>query len=115
MQSDIEQILIPQSRIAARVAELATQIVVDHTPPRLPTGELTIIPVMTGAMIFTSDLIRRMPIAMKIGLMLVSSYPGTSVKSQGVQMLAERVGEIRGHHVIVIDDILDSGQTLTAV
>jgi hypoxanthine phosphoribosyltransferase len=70
---------------------------------------------MTGAMIFTSDLIRQIPIAMKIGLMLVSSYPGNSVQTRGSQMLANQVGEVRGRHVLVVDDILDSGGTIHMV
>ena len=53
-----------------------------------------------------------MPIAMKIGLITVSSYPGKSLSTQGSHVLGEKVGDIRGRHVLLVDDILDSGGTL---
>src|SRR5277367_6187913 len=113
MQSDIEQILISQQQIAQRVKEMAIQITADHS--NLTGGEITIVPIMTGAMIFTSDLIRHIPMAMKIGLMTVSSYPGQSMQTRGSQLLSNQVGEIRGRHVLVVDDILDSGGTIHMV
>jgi len=115
MQEDIEDTLLTQHQIAQRIKELAAQITADHSPPHLDGGEITIVPIMTGAMIFTSDLIRQIPIAMKIGLMMVSSYPGQSVQSRGSQMLANQVGDIHGRHVLVVDDILDSGGTIQMV
>jgi hypoxanthine phosphoribosyltransferase len=115
MHDQIEKILISQRQIADRVKVLAAQITADHSPANLNGGEITIVPIMTGAMIFTSDLIRQIPIAMKIGLMMVSSYPGQSVQSRGSQLLANQVGEIQGRHVLVVDDILDSGGTIHMV
>src|SRR5579862_2790693 len=116
MQRDIDKILISQVQIARRVRELAEQITIDHSPPAIAEGgEITIVPIMTGAMIFCADLMRQIPIAMKIGMLTVSSYPGRSVRSQGVQFLANQVGEIKGRHVLVLDDILDSGNTLSMV
>ena len=115
MHSFIDSILISQARIAERVKQLAAQITADHSPPNIEEGEITIVPIMTGAMIFTSDLIRQIPIAMKIGLMIVSSYPGKSIQSRGSQILNSQVGKIEGRHVLVIDDILDSGGTLNMV
>lgn len=115
MQSDIERILIPQARIAARVRELADAITADHSPDALRGGEVTIVPIMTGAMIFCADLIRCIPFTMKIGLISVSSYPGQSVRTQGSTLLNGAVGNLRGRHVVVLDDILDSGGTLRLV
>jgi hypoxanthine phosphoribosyltransferase len=98
------------------VRELAAEIVADHTPPRMSgEAEITIVPILTGAMIFCCDLIRHIPFAMKIGLMTVSSYPGSSIRTQGSQMLGQQLGDIRGRHVLLIDDILDSGGTLKLV
>lgn len=116
MQLDIERVLIPQAKIAERISEMARQIVHDHTPPRMTDGgEITIVPVLTGAMIFAADLIRQVPIAMKIGLITVSSYPGSSVTSQGSQLLGKQLGDITGRHILLIDDILDSGGTIKLV
>src|SRR5205823_6321773 len=115
-QRDIDRILISQEKIAERVKQLAQQIVIDHTPPRMAgEAEITIVPILTGAMIFCCDLIRQIPIAMKIGLMTVSSYPGSSIRTQGSQMLGQQLGDVRGRHVLLIDDILDSGGTIKLV
>lgn len=116
MRLDIERILISRQQIAARIHEMAAEITADHSPPAMPDGdEITIVPILTGAMIFTCDLIREIPIAMRIGLLTVSSYPGSSVRSQGAQMLSQQLGDVRGRHVLLLDDILDSGGTLKLV
>jgi hypoxanthine phosphoribosyltransferase len=116
MHRDIDRILIPQEKIASRVRELARDIIADHTPPKMEgEPEITIVPILTGAMIFCCDLIRRIPIAMKIGLMTVSSYPGASLRTQGTQILGQQLGDVKGRHVVIVDDILDSGGTIKAV
>lgn len=114
MKGDIQRVLIPENQIARRVAELADQITADHTSPGMPDGAITIVPIMTGAMIFCGDLIRRIPLFMKIGVVTVSSYPGPSVQSQGPAILGRQLGDLRGRNVLVVDDILDSGGTLRA-
>jgi len=116
MHRDIERVLISQQQIARRVAELAALITADHTPPKQEGPiELTIVPVLTGAMIFCADLIRQIPMAMQIGMMTVSSYPGRSVSTQGAQVVAQQLADLRGRHVLLLDDILDSGQTIRLV
>jgi hypoxanthine phosphoribosyltransferase len=117
MQGDIERVLISQDRIARRVRELAEQITADHTPPRMADGgeEITIVPILTGAFIFCGDLIRQIPLPIQIGLLTVSSYPGNSLRTQGSQLLGKQLGDVRGHHVLLIDDILDSGGTINLV
>src|SRR3954467_9692999 len=110
MDRDIERVLISQEQIAARVAELARQITADHVD-----GEVTIVPILTGAMIFCADLIRQIPIAMQIGLLTVSSYPGRSPRTQGAQVIGQQLGDVRGRHLLLVDDILDSGGTIRAV
>lgn len=113
--ADIDRILISQEDIAERVAALADQITADHLADDDPGAELTIVPVLTGAMIFCSDLIRRIPIAMKIGLLTVSSYPGASLRTQGSSLLHNQLGDVHGRHVLLVDDILDSGGTLRLI
>src|SRR5205814_1702286 len=107
VQRDIERIIIPERKIAQRVAELAEMITADHGVRG--AGEITIIPILAGAMIFTADLIRHLPMRMEIGLLTVSSYPGRSIRSQGASILSEQIGDLRGRHVVLIDDIIDSG------
>jgi hypoxanthine phosphoribosyltransferase len=117
MDRDIDRVLIAQDRIAARVAELARQITADHTADvgGAEEAEVTIVPILTGAMIFTADLIRQIPIAMQIGLLTVSSYPGRTVRSQGSQVIGQQLGEVTGRHLLLVDDILDSGGTIRLV
>ncbi|HEY0009686.1 MAG TPA: hypoxanthine phosphoribosyltransferase [Tepidisphaeraceae bacterium] len=112
MQNDIEKVLIPADKIHRRVAELAAYITRD-------VGDnaegMTIVPILTGAMIFTADLIRCIPVRMKINLMTVSSYPGAALRTQGSTVVAKQLGDVKGRHVLLIDDILDSGGTLKLV
>ena len=112
MKQDIERILISQERIATRVRELAEQIMADHSGS---VSEITLVPILTGAMVFCADLMRQMSLRMRIGLLTVSSYPGTSLRTQGSHLLSQQLGDVRGRHVLLIDDILDSGGTLKLV
>lgn len=116
MQGDIDRVLITKDEIAERVKELARQIIEDHSEPKIRgEAEITIVPILTGAMIFCCDLIRQIPLAMKVGLMTVSSYPGKSLMTQGSQVLSQQLGDVKGRHVVIVDDILDSGGTIRAV
>src|SRR4051794_13939111 len=113
MHRDIDRVLISQYQIGARIKEMAEQITRDWSGRR--DGEITIVPILTGALVFCADLIRHLPVKMKIGLMTVSSYPGASLRTQGSQLLGQQVGDIRGRHVLLLDDILDSGGTVNLV
>ncbi len=114
MNADIERVLIPSDQIAARIRELAQQITADHTDAQGQT-EITLVPILTGAMVLAADLMRHMPVRMKIGLMTVSSYPGRSLRTQGSSILGNQLGDVRGRHILLLDDILDSGGTLRLV
>jgi len=114
MQGDVERVLIGRDAIAARLDELAREIVADLHG----ATDLTIVPILTGSIIFVSDLIRRMPLKMKIRFMGVTSYPGKSTASRGAAIIdaLTHVPEVlEGQHVLVVDDILDSGKTLRLV
>src|SRR5918993_1033454 len=108
MRGDVERVLISQDRIALRVHELARQITDDHRRVISAGGdsELTIVPILTGAMIFCADLIRHIPMAMRIGLLAVTSYPGRSVQSQGSRVLGEQLGDVSGRHVLLPDEFV---------
>ena len=134
MQQDLASVLIDRDAIARRITEVARQIGQDLGPPH-PTatadadatqaahaarhdGELTLVPILTGSIIFVADLIRQLPQRMQIHLMSVSSYPGTATTSQGAkidQTLTNVPADLSGRHVLLVDDILDSGNTLRAV
>ena len=114
MFDDIDRVLVSRDQIESRVQELARQITADHTNDQGET-EITLVPILTGAMVLAADLMRHMPVRMKIGLMTVSSYPGRSLRTQGSNVLGNQLGDIRGRHILLLDDILDSGGTLRLV
>ncbi|MEM1329220.1 MAG: hypoxanthine phosphoribosyltransferase [Planctomycetota bacterium] len=122
MQGDIERVLIPRERIAARVAEMGEQIAEDlrraveaEGHDAAERGHVVMLPVLTGALIFTSDLIRNMPLKLSLGMVAVSSYPGKSMESKGASLRSELPKDLSGKHVVVVDDILDTGNTLKLV
>lgn len=125
MLADVDRVLIDRAALARRVAELAARIVDDlrddlqreaHGDGQ--TAELTLIPILTGSIIFVSDLIRELPLKLQIRLISVTSYPGTATTSRGATVQAALTNvpqNLRGSHVLIVDDILDSGNTLRAV
>jgi hypoxanthine phosphoribosyltransferase len=114
MEDDIDRVLVTRQQIAQRIKQMAAQIIADHTDAQGET-EITLIPILKGAMLFCADLMREMPLRMKIGLMTVSSYPGKSTFTQGSTVLGQQLGDVHGRHIVLLDDILDSGGTLRLV
>jgi len=112
MEHDIARILITREEIAQRVAGMADEIARTYSNGE---AELTRVTILSGSLIFLADLIRCLPISMKIGLVTVSSYPGATTASRGAKLLSEIRADIRGRHVVVVDDILDTGNTLRLV
>ncbi len=113
--ADLGRVLITRDSIADRVRELGLEVARDFERDAARGDSLLVIPVLTGAMIFTADLIRHMPVMTRLGLVGVSSYPGTSVESRGAIMRTEFPQGLEGRSVLIVDDILDSGQTLELV
>lgn len=113
MRNHSTRVLIPASEIRARVHELAEQIAADlRAEVARSPGPIVLVPIMTGALVLTADLIRAMPLDLSLRLVGVSSYPGRSVQSRGVELRSELPQDLRGAHVLLIDDVLDSGRTL---
>lgn len=113
MNGDLERVLIPRDRIAARVREMAGEI------ERVYSGDnggetLTLVTILSGSLIFLADLIRELPLRMKIGLITVSSYRGTT-RALGPRIVQDLTVDVAGRHVLLIDDILDTGGTLRMV
>jgi hypoxanthine phosphoribosyltransferase len=107
MSEDVAEILIDEQRIKERVHELAQQIMADYEDQ-----ELLMVGLLRGAVTFMVDLTRAMPRRVAIDFMAVSSY-GASTKSSGVVRILKDLEEsIEGRHVLVVEDIVDSGLTL---
>lgn len=116
VRSDLREILISRDTIARRVRELGAEIARDLEQLN-PTGEdeIMLVPILTGAIIFVADLMREMPFKMRIDVVTISSYPGKATTSLGAKLVGEVPDNLEGKHVLVVDDILDSGQTLRLV
>ena len=115
MRQDIDRILIDRATIARRIQELGREIAGDLSGSIGDDG-LMLVPVMTGSITFVADLMRELPLRMRIGLITASSYPGTSTTSQGVTLGGMQLPDsLEGRHVLIIDDILDSGRTIRRV
>jgi hypoxanthine phosphoribosyltransferase len=104
---DIESIVVTEEQIRDRIAEIGAEISRDYA------GEcLLLVAVLRGAAIFVADLAREITISVEIDFMAVSSY-GSSTKSSGVVRILKDLDEqIEGRHVLVVEDILDTGLTL---
>jgi hypoxanthine phosphoribosyltransferase len=108
LHSDIEQILLTEDQLGEKIRELAEQIANDYRG-RNPL----VICVLKGAFIFMADLVKHMDIAIEIDFMAVSSY-GASTKSSGVVKIIKDLDvSVEGRDVIIVEDIVDSGLTLT--
>jgi len=101
------EVLIDEDHVQARVEDLAAQIS-DRYRDR---GEVVLVGVLKGAFIFLADLARRLTIPHRIEFMAVSSYHGGSVSGE-VRLEMDLRHPVEGQHVIVVEDIVDSGQTL---
>jgi len=115
MLRDIERVLIDREAIDRRVRALGGAIVRDLEGDGASEAELVIVPILTGSVIFVADLIRHLPLKLRLEVAGVTSYPGTSMESKGASMRHDLPRTLGGKHVLVVDDILDSGQTLDLV
>ena len=105
---DLKEVLIPADRVQARVGELAAQIDADYAG-----RELLLVGVLKGAVMVMADLARAMHMPIQMDWMAVSSY-GSGTKSSGVvRILKDLDTDITGKDVLVVEDIVDSGLTLS--
>ena len=106
--NDIGEILLSEAEIQAKITELGVRIGADyHDRP------LTLVSVLKGSLPFMADLMRAIPVPVRIDLMEVSSYGGTSTESSGlVRILKDLSASIEGEDVLIVEDIIDTGLTL---
>lgn len=106
--AEIEKVLISQEEITAKIEELAAAIAKDYADK-----DVLLVCVLKGAVMFMSDLARALPMPTQLEFMAVSSY-GNSTSSSGiVRILKDLDRDITGRHVLVVEDIIDSGLTLS--
>ena len=105
--ADMAEVLIDEERLARRIAELGAQITEEYRGKRL-----LLLGVLKGAVIFLVDLARQIQLSLEIDFMAISSY-GASTQSSGiVRILKDLEDSVEGQHILVVEDIVDSGLTL---
>lgn len=112
MHEEIERVLIPADQLEERVSALAGEIASAY---RSTENGITIVTILAGSLVFLGDLIRKLPMKLRIALVGVSSYPGRSTVSRGAVLASGALPDIRDHDVLIVDDILDTGGTLRLV
>lgn len=110
MQDDLERVLFDETTIHRRLDEIAAQISADYRD-----RELTVIAVLNGSLIFMADLLRRIPLPLKLDCLSVASYHGGTKSSGEVVFRQVALPDVTGRHILILDDILDSGLTLHAI
>ncbi len=101
-------VLISEEEIQTRVDDLAAQISADYAN----ADDLVLVGVLKGAFIFLADLSRRLTIPRTIEFIAVSSYESGSKSSGAVRLVLDVRGNIEGKHVLIVEDIVDTGHTL---
>jgi hypoxanthine phosphoribosyltransferase len=110
MQGDLERVIYGEEEIAARLDELAVQITEDYRGK-----DLTVLAILNGSLIFMADLLRRIPLPLELDCLRVKSYFGGTVSTGRVQFDHAALPLVQDRHVLLLDDILDSGNTLAAI
>ena len=108
MKQDIEKVLLSEETIAAKVKELGAQIAKDYADKNP-----LIVSVLRGSFVFMADLVRAIDVPCIVDFMSVSSYGGGTTSSGEVKITKDFDVSIEGRHLIIVEDILDSGRTLS--
>ena len=110
MRQDLEEVLLTEAQIQHRLDELATEIQHDYADK-----DLTLVGILTGSVMFIADLLRRLPMQLRLDYIGVSSYHGET-RSAGELIVTKVLKlDVRDRDVLVVDDILDTGLTLVKV
>ena len=110
MRGDLERVLFDEPAIHRRLDDIAAQVSSDYRD-----RELTVIAVLHGSLMFVADLLRRIPLPLKLDCLSVASYHGKAQTSSEVVFKEVTVPDVVGRDVLILDDILDSGHTLAAI
>lgn len=103
-------VLITEDRLRERVAELAVEMNRDFAG-----RPLTVVGILTGSVVFLADLIRRIEVPLKIGLITASSYRGETTTAGELRINDALLPDVTGRDLLLLDDILDTGHTLTRI
>jgi hypoxanthine phosphoribosyltransferase len=108
LEAGVNEILIEEESLQRRIAELGEEISADYVG-----RDLLLIGVLKGAVFFMADLMRRLTVPCEIDFMAISSYGASTDSSGVVRILKDLDINIEGRHVLIVEDIIDSGLTLS--
>ena len=115
---DIGSVLVTEEQLRSRIAELAEQVATDFQVEHgfkvgHSAGDLLLVGVLKGAVMFMTDLARALPIPVQLEFMAVASYGSATSSSGVVRILKDLDRDIAGRNVLIVEDIIDSGLTLS--
>ena len=113
IHEDLSEILLDAESIAARVEAMAQELARRLAPAAERDEPVVLVPVLTGSLVFTADLIRHLPLKMRLDVVTVSSYAGRATESAGASLVGGIPTDLRGRRVVVVDDIFDTGRTMS--
>ena len=109
MHDDIKTVLVSEEELKAKVAQLGAQISKDYEGKNL-----VLVSILKGSVVFMADLMRAVSIPCSIDFMVVSSYGGSNTTTSGlVKIIKDLDGDLSGKDVLIVEDIIDSGRTLS--
>ncbi|MCO1578967.1 MULTISPECIES: hypoxanthine phosphoribosyltransferase [unclassified Crossiella] len=111
-EGDIASVLVSEQQIQEKTAELATKIAADY-PTDGRSSDLLMVGVLKGAVMFMADVARALPVPVQLDFMAVSSYGSATSSSGVVRILKDLDRDIAGRDVLIVEDIIDSGLTLS--
>jgi len=110
LKNDLQQILLSKEKISQRITELGVEI-----DRHYEGKEILLVTLLDGAIVFTADLIRNLSIPLRLDCMRVSSYGNSTDPETAPRILSSLKSEVSGKHVLLVDDILDTGNTMKRV
>ena len=109
MDNDIDHVLVSEAELKAKVAELGARITRDYEG-----RDLLLVSILKGSVVFMADLMRAVKMPCAIDFMVVSSYGGANTSSTGlVKIIKDLDADLTGKDVLIVEDILDTGITLS--
>lgn len=107
MGREVKRIVFSERQIADRVAELGREIASEY-----PDGDLLALGLLKGSFMFTADLVRQIPRPLQVDFIVAGSYGADTVSSGNVRLLYDPETNLEGKHVLLVEDIVDSGRTM---
>ena len=104
---ELKRIVFEEETIAGRVRELGREITAAY-----PDGDLLVLGLLKGSFIFLSDLVRRIDRPLQVDFLVAASYGDSTVSSGNVRLLYDPETELEGKHILLVEDIIDTGKTL---